>query len=73
MQDFEEIYAQYYALVFKYVMSLCQQPSLAEEIAQETFFRACKSIDSFKETAACAAGSARSRKTVISRMAGERS
>ena len=48
MQDFEEVYAQYYALVFKYVMSLCQRPSLAEEITQETFFRACKSIGRFK-------------------------
>ena len=48
MQDFEELYAQYYARIFKYVMSLCHDPSLAEEITQDAFFRAFKSIGSFK-------------------------
>lgn len=48
MQDFEELYAQYYARIFKYVMSLCHDPVLAEEITQDAFFRAFKSIGSFK-------------------------
>ncbi|MBQ8507964.1 MAG: sigma-70 family RNA polymerase sigma factor [Clostridia bacterium] len=48
MQDFEEIYAEYYARVYKYMMSLCQNPSLAEEITQEAFFKALKGIGSFK-------------------------
>ena len=48
MQDFEELYAQYYARIFKYVMSLCHDASLAEEITQECFFKAFKSIGSFK-------------------------
>lgn len=48
MQDFETLYAQYYARVFKYVMSLCHNASLAEEITQECFFKAFKSIDSFR-------------------------
>ena len=48
MQDFDAIYAEYYARVYKYVMSLCQQPSLAEEITQDAFFKAFMSIKNFK-------------------------
>ena len=48
MQDFEEVYAAYYARVFKYVMSLCHDASLAEEITQECFFKAFKGIEGFK-------------------------
>lgn len=48
MRDFDEIYAEYFSMVYKFVMALCQKQSLAEEVTQETFFRALKSIDSFK-------------------------
>lgn len=48
MDDFDRIYIQYFQQVYKYAMSLCQNPVLAEEITQETFFKALKSIDSFK-------------------------
>ncbi len=48
MRDFDEIYAEYFSEVYKFVLSLCQNPSLAEEITQEAFFKALKSIDSFK-------------------------
>ena len=48
MEDFDEIYAEYYSQVYKFVLSLCREPALAEEITQETFFKALKSIDSFK-------------------------
>ena len=48
MQDFEKIYAEYFGEVYKFVLSLCQNVSLAEEITQETFFKALKNIDSFK-------------------------
>lgn len=47
MEDFDQIYADYYSEVYKFVLSLCQNHSLAEEITQESFFKALKSIDSF--------------------------
>lgn len=48
MQDFDKIYAEYFSEVYKFVMSLCQNPLLAEEITQEVFFKALKNIDKFK-------------------------
>lgn len=48
MTEFEEIYSQYFADIYKYALSLCRNETLAEEITQETFFKALKSIDKFK-------------------------
>lgn len=48
MKDFEHIYFEYYDIVFRYVFSLCQNELLAEEITQETFFKALKSIKNFR-------------------------
>ena len=48
MEDFDKIYAEYFSEVYKFVLSLCQNPTLAEEITQEAFFKALKKIDSFK-------------------------
>lgn len=47
MTDFEEIYNLYFKDVYKYAMSLCKNEAIAEEITQETFFKALKNIDSF--------------------------
>ena len=47
MEEFDKIYAEYYSEVYKFVLTLCQNPTLAEEITQESFFKALKSIDSF--------------------------
>lgn len=47
MEDFDQIYTEYYAEVYKFVLTLCRDPVLAEEITQESFFKALKSIDSF--------------------------
>jgi RNA polymerase sigma-70 factor, ECF subfamily len=46
--NFEEVYFQFFDDVYLYVLSLCQNENLAEEITQETFFKALKSIDKFK-------------------------
>ena len=46
--DFQDIYEQYFQDVYKYVLALCRNETVAEEITQETFFKALKSIDSFK-------------------------
>lgn len=49
VQDFEEIYVQYFSKVYKFVLTLCQNSSLSEEITQETFFKALKSINKFNQ------------------------
>ena len=48
MQDFQEVYDLYFRDVYKYCLSLCRDPGLAEEITQETFFKALKNIGSFR-------------------------
>ena len=48
MEDFEKIYLEYYDVVFQYTISLCKDESWAEEITQEAFFKALKSIESFR-------------------------
>ncbi|MEG1278680.1 MAG: sigma factor, partial [Cellulosilyticaceae bacterium] len=48
MEQFEDIYGKYFLDVYKYVLSLSRNNHIAEEITQETFFKALKSIDSFK-------------------------
>ncbi len=45
--DFEAIYKEHYLNVYKYVLSLCHNESLAEEITQEAFYKALNAIDRF--------------------------
>ncbi len=47
MADFEEIYRLYFQDVYKYTLSLCRNEALAEELTQQTFFKALKAIDRF--------------------------
>ena len=47
MDNFQIIYDSYFLDVYHYVFSLCRNTSLAEEITQETFFKALKKIDDF--------------------------
>ena len=48
MVDFEKVYSEYYDTVYRYILSLCKDKSMAEDITQEAFFKALKKIDSFK-------------------------
>ena len=48
MEDYQELYTLYFQDVYKYVLALSRDPSLAEEITQEAFFKALKSLDSFQ-------------------------
>ncbi len=48
MSDFQEVYDLYFKDVYKYALSLTRDPQAAEEITQETFFKALKNIDSFR-------------------------
>jgi RNA polymerase sigma-70 factor (ECF subfamily) len=49
--DFEQIYNEHFSGVYKYALSLSRDEAIAEEITQETFFKAMRSIDTF--TGAC--------------------
>ena len=44
----EDIYNKYFNIVYKYVLKLVRNVDIAEEITQETFFRAIKNINRFK-------------------------
>ncbi|MGO5051788.1 RNA polymerase sigma factor [Lachnospiraceae bacterium LCP25S3_G4] len=50
MTDFSELYDLYFKDVYRYVLSLCRNETIAEDITQETFFKALKGIDSFRGT-----------------------
>lgn len=45
--EFEQIYHTYFKSVYLYVMRLCGNEHIAEEITSETFFKAINSIDRF--------------------------
>ena len=47
MQSLEEIYQKYALRVYKYLLSLCHNEDVAEEITQETFYQAVKCIDRY--------------------------
>ncbi len=46
--DLEKLYYDYFSVVYKYILSISQDPHTAEEITQETFFKALKKIDEFR-------------------------
>ena len=48
MKEFETIYSEYYNSIFQYVRLLCKDETWAEEITQETFFKALNKIDAFR-------------------------
>ena len=44
---FEEIYQRYFRDIYRFAFSLTQDGELAEEVTQETFFKALKALDRF--------------------------
>jgi len=46
--DIEKLYREYFTPVYRYALSLVHDPDLAEEITQETFFRALRKIDDYR-------------------------
>lgn len=46
--DIEELYNRYFKTVYKYIFSISQNKHIAEELTQETFFKALQKIDSFQ-------------------------
>ena len=45
--DFEQIYREHFSDVYRYVLSLCRDEMTAEEVTQETFFKALNNIEKF--------------------------
>ncbi|UWG96478.1 sigma-70 family RNA polymerase sigma factor [Dehalobacter sp. DCM] len=50
MQDIAQLYKEYAQQVYKYLFSLCHNEQIAEELMQETFYRALKSLKSYDGT-----------------------
>lgn len=48
MSDFEEIYQMYFRDVFLFLKGLSKNSNLAEELTEETFFKALSAMDSFE-------------------------
>lgn len=46
----EELYNEYSKIVYHYLLSVCHDAQLAEELTQETFLQAFQSIERFDET-----------------------
>ncbi len=46
--DIEKLYQEYFSVVYKYILSISKDPLTAEEMTQETFFKALKKIDEFR-------------------------
>ena len=47
-EQFDKTYQSYFDPVYRYVLSLSRDPHVAEEITQETFFKALRSLDRFR-------------------------
>ena len=47
MLDFEQVFRENEQFVFRFLMKLCGDVSLAEELTQETFFKALENLDRF--------------------------
>lgn len=48
MTDFEQLYETYFNDVYLYILRLSGNEHIAEEITSDTFFKAMKSIDSYR-------------------------
>ena len=46
--DFGRIYEEYFRELQRYLLSLCRDSRIAEELTQETFYKALDAIDGFK-------------------------
>lgn len=47
VEDMDAVYRQHAQTVYKFLRSQCHDPHLAEELTQETFYQAVRSIDRF--------------------------
>lgn len=50
VHEMDGIYKEHAQMVFRYLISLCKEEQLAEELTQETFYRAIKSSNRYDGT-----------------------
>lgn len=48
LESFDQVYEEYFEQVYRYILSISQNQNLAEEITQETFYKALRSLDKFR-------------------------
>ena len=48
VESFDQVYEEYFEQVYRYILSISQNQNLAEEITQETFYKALRSLDKFR-------------------------
>ena len=49
MHDIETMYKEYFQTVYKYLICLTHNEDIAEELTQETFYKAIQKINTFKD------------------------
>ena len=49
MLNIQEVYEKYFTVVYRYLLSLSHNTHIAEELTQETFFKALKKVDDFRK------------------------
>ena len=47
MEDMEAVYRRHAQTVYKFLLSQCHSDQMEEELTQETFYQAVRSIDRF--------------------------
>ena len=47
MDDMEKIYQEYAQTVYRFLLSQCHDPHTAEDLTQETFYQAVRSVERF--------------------------
>ena len=47
VKDLDAVYRQHARTVYNFLLSQCRDPQTAEELTQETFYQAVRSIDRF--------------------------
>ena len=50
-ETFEQIYRAYFTQVYRYVLRLCGDEQMAQDVTADTFFRALTKLDSYREDA----------------------
>jgi RNA polymerase sigma-70 factor (ECF subfamily) len=48
VEDIETIYSEHFLIVYRYVLSLCRNEMMAEDVTSETFLKAVGAIDKFR-------------------------
>ena len=47
MLDMDSVYREYVTVVYKFLLSLCYEEDMAEELTQETFYQAVRSANRY--------------------------